>query len=78
MSTIPLSALTPGQSATVTGFGVLSDAMQHRLLELGFIPGTDITCLFQSPLGDPQAYRVPDGVFALRRCDAASILVKCP
>lgn len=78
MSTIPLSTLVPGQSATVTGFEILSDAMHLRLLELGFIPGTAVTCLFQSPLGDPRAYRVPDGVFALRTRDACRILVQCP
>lgn len=78
MSTIPLSALTPGQSASLVGCEFMPKAMHLRLQELGFIPGTRVTCLYESPLGDPCAYRVPDGVFALRARDACRILVQCP
>lgn len=77
MSTIPLSRLSPGSSASVIACQAENDTLQQRLQELGFTPGTPVACLYASPLGDPRAYRLPDGVFALRSCDAARILVKC-
>lgn len=77
LSTIPLSRLSPGTAATVVACRSMSDALHQRLQELGFTAGTPVTCLYASPLGDPRAYRLPDGVFALRSSDAARILVKC-
>jgi len=47
-----------------------------RLEELGLLPGTRIQCLYQAPCGTPAAYAVSGAVFALRRKDAARLLVE--
>ena len=49
--------------------------MRRRLQDIGFIPGTAVTCLQRSPLGDPTAYRIRGTVIALRREDAKNILL---
>ena len=51
-------------------------AQRMRLEELGLLPGTRIQCLYQAPCGTPAAYAVSGAVFALRRKDAARLLVE--
>ncbi|MEG0755636.1 MAG: FeoA family protein [Oscillospiraceae bacterium] len=48
-------------------------AMARRFLDLGIIPGTEITCLFTAPWGDLAAYCIRGAVIALRSRDAAGI-----
>jgi DtxR family Mn-dependent transcriptional regulator len=72
--TARLSDLLPGESATVTdleceGFG------RRRLLDLGVTPGTRVDCLFAGLAPEPMAYRIRGAVIALRREQAAEILV---
>ena len=50
-------------------------AMRRRLQELGFVPGTLVKCVGQSPTGDPSAYLVRGAVIALRHCDGALIQI---
>jgi ferrous iron transport protein A len=48
----------------------------RRLLELGFVPGEPVEVLAEVwPGGDPIAVRVGRSTFAVRRREAASILV---
>ena len=47
--------------------------MRRRLLDLGLIPGTRVTCQGRSPAGDPAAYLVRGTVVALRARDAAAV-----
>lgn len=47
--------------------------MAQRLTDLGLIPGTQITCLLDSPAGDPRAYLIRGAVIALRQTDASHI-----
>ncbi len=54
---ISLSALVPGQRATVSGLQ-LDGLLYRRLLDLGIVEGTDIEALVASPPGDPVVYRV--------------------
>ena len=49
---------------------------RQRLMELGFLPGTRVTALHQSPWGDPVAYGVAGAVIALRRADARHLLLQ--
>ena len=49
--------------------------LKTRLADLGLLPGTLITPLNTSPLGDPVAYSVRGSVVAIRREDAAQIEV---
>lgn len=69
-----LCDLTIGQSATIQELCV-SVPVKQRLLELGFVPGATVTCVGQSPLGDPKAYLICGTVIALRHADSAGIFV---
>lgn len=53
-----------------------SGDMRRRLLDLGMIEGSLVTCLFKSPYEDPVAYGIRGSVIALRREDAMDILIK--
>jgi len=70
----PLSALSIGQRAVVHAVHG-TGAMYERLCDFGFTPGSKVTCLFSSVLGDPNAYGVKGSVIALRSRDAA--MVEC-
>jgi ferrous iron transport protein A len=52
------------------------DCLKTRLADLGVLPGTLITAVNRSPLGDPVAYEVRGSVIAIRREDAESIEVE--
>ena len=69
---LTLSALPLGESACVTHIHARPD-MELRLTDLGIIPGTKITCLAQSPAGDPRAYLIRGSLIALRNSDADGI-----
>jgi ferrous iron transport protein A len=48
-----------------------------RLIELGFVPGEPLEVIAESrPGGDPLAVRIGGACFALRRREAAAIMVK--
>ena len=49
--------------------------IRRRLQDLGLIPGTPVSCLARSPLGDPCAYQIRGAVVALRREDALLVEV---
>ena len=72
-----LADLKPGGRAVIVA---LHDEIERddrrRLLELGLFPGTAIEAVFDSPLGDPMAYRVRDMTVALRRSQARHIEVR--
>lgn len=70
----PLHLLPIGKKATISQL-MLTGNMRRRLLDLGFIVGTKVQCLYHSPLGDPTAYLVRGTVIALRQEDASQIIV---
>lgn len=49
---------------------------QRRMLDMGFVPGAEVTVIRKAPLGDPIEYRVKGTAVALRQKDAGSILVE--
>jgi ferrous iron transport protein A len=52
-------------------------SVERRLMELGFIPGERIEVIEEvRPGGDPIAVRVGNSIFALRRREAQSVMVK--
>ena len=77
MSEYSLSALRVGQSAYVAEIQA-DEAMRRRLLDLGLIRGTRVTCTAKSPAGDPAAYLIRGAVIAIRSEDSAKILVDRP
>lgn len=75
MAQITLDTLHRGECARVTAL-LIQDAMRRRLLDIGLTPGTYVECELESPSGDPAAYRVRGALIALRRADAAQVLVE--
>ena len=71
----PLSRLPLGKSARVLSLSA-QEPLKGRLLDLGFVPGSEITPLYAAPMGDPRAYLVCDTVIALRQRDAATVAVE--
>ncbi|MFX0124818.1 MAG: ferrous iron transport protein A [Candidatus Hodarchaeota archaeon] len=73
--TTRLSELKVGQKARIhrikNGRG-----LRQTLLDLGFIPGTEIELIRKAPLGDPYEIRLRGFEITLRKNDAADIEVE--
>lgn len=50
-------------------------AFRRRLLELGLVPGTQISIVTIAPLGDPLRISIRGGEWSIRRAEAAQIAV---
>lgn len=81
---VPMSTLHRGARATVHGVlehtPVIGDALHstvgQRLVELGFVHGAEVEVVESMwPSGDPLAVRVRGSTFALRRAEAAAVMV---
>jgi DtxR family Mn-dependent transcriptional regulator len=71
-----LSGLQTGQSGRVLGLSpACRGPERRRLLDLGFVPGTDVVAEMRSPGGGPTAYRVRGTLIALRKEQAGLIRV---
>lgn len=71
-----LSSLQPGQSGRVTQLSHrIRGAERRRLMDLGILPGTEISNEMSSMSGDPSAYRIRDAVIALRKTQADLIYI---
>ena len=71
-----LSDLRVGERGAVVGIAPGCRQMERRRLQdLGVLPGTVIEAEFASPGGDPVAYRIRGATIALRKEQAAHILV---
>ena len=73
--TLCLSALPEGESAYVTQVRA-GPAMDRRLIDLGLVRGTRVTCVLRSPAGDPCAYLIRGALIALRRADADGVALE--
>lgn len=76
---IPLNQLRRGQEAVVvTVLGDLAhDAITQRLYEMGFEPGINVELTHVGPFGgDPLAVKVGTMTVALRKAEAAQIVVQ--
>ena len=51
-------------------------SIKKRLLDLGLIPGTYITPVLKSPLGEPTAFEFRNTIVSIRNNDTALIKVK--
>ncbi len=71
-----LSSLELGESARVVSISpFLRPHERRRMLDLGLIPGTEVSAEIRSPGGDPTGYRIRGAVIALRREQADQIQV---
>lgn len=73
----PLSKMTIGQTAEISW---LSDNkfITGRLLDLGFEPGTRVTCVLKKCGDELSAFLIKGAVIALRREDADIVFVRKP
>jgi len=74
---IPLSLadLAPGSAARVAAVDPQSP-IGRRLLDLGFVPGTEVRVVRRAPLGDPVEYELRGYRVCLRRSEALRIRVE--
>jgi Fe2+ transport system protein FeoA len=72
---VPLSRLDPGRRAIIARVDP-DRALGRRLLDLGFVPGSQVRVVRRAPLGDPVAYEVRGTQLCLRGEDARHIWVR--
>lgn len=75
MNELSLLSLAEGSGGSIGSIGA-GGPLRTRLMDLGFSPGTNVTCLFSAPSGDPRAYMIKGSVIALRASDAAQIYLE--
>ena len=66
--------LEPGDTVYVKNVNTRSE-LQKRLSDIGLVRGTEVKCLFKSPLNDPSAYLVRGAVIAIRQKDSSKVEV---
>ena len=73
----PLETLGDLQAGRVCQVvAVQSGPMQRRLLELGFVPGSEIRIVRFAPAGDPMEVALHGFHIAIRRSDAETISIQ--
>ena len=70
-----LKELEIGKSAVITAVGG-EGALRQHFLDMGMIPGTEVTAVKYAPLGDPMELKLHGYELTLRLADAEQILVE--
>jgi Fe2+ transport system protein FeoA len=70
-----LEEFKPGEKGMVEKLTVLGP-LRRRLLDMGITPGTEITFKKVAPLGDPIEIMLRGYVLAIRKSEAAAVLMK--
>lgn len=70
---LTLSEAKPGMIVRIDSVG--ESKLKQRLMTMGLIPGTRVEILNSAPFGDPIALRLRSYNLAMRKNDAAQILV---
>ncbi|HRP53769.1 MAG TPA: ferrous iron transport protein A [Fluviicola sp.] len=55
---------------------LIESELKLKLLEMGVIPGKEVTVLFKAPLGDPIAVEVSGYTLSLRLSEAQLVFVE--
>lgn len=74
MKKTKLDKLKPGEKGKIVNIS-LSGASGRRLMDLGFIPGSDFTVVRNSPLVDPVELEIRDNNVSIRHNEAKHIEV---
>jgi len=75
METCSLADLPEGSTALLDDFEMSPQLAEH-LMNLGFIPGIEVTVARAGPSGDPRIYRIDGTEIALRSDLARRIVVR--
>ena len=70
-----LSELAEGESGILDRLD-LPEELAQRLMEMGFVPGHEITPARSAPGGDPRVFRVDGSEVALRRETARCLILR--
>ena len=73
MSRRSAADLKIGEQATIQAFS--DQLMSLKLLEMGCLPGARVCLLAKAPLGDPICLTVSGYCLAMRKSEAATILI---
>jgi len=73
---LPLTADALPISKSAQIIDILNSPLKINLMELGFLPGKELTLNFAAPFGGPMAFQLEDTVLALRKSEAALIKIK--
>lgn len=69
-----LTHLKINEKAIIKGFS--DDSLSVKLMEMGCLPGAEISLELIAPLGDPIAIEVAGYQLSLRKLEASSILLE--
>ena len=72
---LSLSELRRGRVATVASVGG-ERPFRRRLMEMGLVPGTQVSVVNVAPLGDPIEIELRHGRMSIRRHEASLVSVK--
>ncbi len=70
--TMNLSELRPGDTARIATVGG-EGALRHHLLDMGVIPGAELSVVKLAPLGDPMEVRIQGYELTMRLAEAAEV-----
>ncbi|XOV95250.1 MAG: FeoA domain-containing protein [Bacteroidota bacterium] len=76
-SKVRLSSLNEGEKARILGISTeCRGAARRRLMDLGFIKGTEIETEYNGPNSNPKAYKLRNTLIALRNDQADLVLIE--
>ena len=70
-----LGTLKPGDTGVIESL-ICTGLTRRRFLDIGLVPGTEITAILESFGGDPISYCVKETHLAIRKKDAETIIIK--
>ena len=68
-----IADLRIGERGIIVNF--TDDGLSLKLLEMGCLPGTQVTMIHIAPFGDPIAVKVSGYVLSMRKEEAATIII---
>lgn len=69
-----LSDLKKGETAVIYGFS--ENEISLKLMEMGCLPGENITMQKTAPFGDPMSVKIAGYILSLRRKEADVVLIE--
>ncbi len=69
-----LTSLKEGEKAHVCEL-LNTGGIRRRLMDMGLVEGTEVTCALKSPCGDPVAYLIKGTLIAIRSEDTDKIMI---